>query len=231
MPLFGRKNNKQAAGNAAAEGQYDNQAGTRTAVGAGPNVTDHGNTTGAGVLSGDFERNPTAGRRHPVNRHEVGRHGGARAAGAGPGDIPAQGYGNNQVNSADPYANENASGIPPASNVNQNGRRGGGGGRRLEGRAEQAVGSMVGSQALQAKGAQKEQEANAMKAQSAEIAEAERLEREAVLRRERAVAHGAHPDNKHLGGNRGANNMADPSVGNTGGVQTGTGGATRGGVY
>ena len=34
-------------------------------------------------------------------------------------------------------------------------------------------------------------EANAYKAQSSELAEAERLEREAMLRRERAVAHGA----------------------------------------
>ena len=38
----------------------------------------------------------------------------------------------------------------------------------------------------------------------AELAEAERLEREAMLRRERAVAHGAHPDNRHLGGQPGA---------------------------
>lgn len=33
-------------------------------------------------------------------------------------------------------------------------------------------------------------EANALKTQSSELAEAERLEREALLRRERAVAHG-----------------------------------------
>lgn len=49
---------------------------------------------------------------------------------------------------------------------------------------------MVGSQALKMKGIQKEQEAQAFKQQSAELVEAEKLEREALLRRERAVQHG-----------------------------------------
>lgn len=61
----------------------------------------------------------------------------------------------------------------------------------MAGKVEHAVGSLVGSQALKAKGIQKEQEASAFKAQSAEIAEAERLEKEAMLRRERAVQHGS----------------------------------------
>lgn len=60
----------------------------------------------------------------------------------------------------------------------------------MAGKVEHAVGSLVGSQALKAKGMQKEQEASAYKAQSAEIAEAERLEKETMLRRERAVQHG-----------------------------------------
>lgn len=58
---------------------------------------------------------------------------------------------------------------------------------------EHAIGSMVGSQALKTKGMQKEQEAQAFKHQSAELAEAEKLEREALLRRERAVQHGKFP--------------------------------------
>lgn len=37
---------------------------------------------------------------------------------------------------------------------------------------------------------EKEREANALNLQSSELAEAERLEREAVMRRERAVGHG-----------------------------------------
>ncbi len=43
-------------------------------------------------------------------------------------------------------------------------------------------------------------EARGLKVQSQELAEAERLEHEAGLRRERAVVHGAHPDNRHVGG-------------------------------
>ena len=86
--------------------------------------------------------------------------------------------------------------VPPASHINTQppsaggGGGSGGGGSRLAGRAERAVGSLVGSQALKEKGFQKEQEAGAFKTQSAEIAEAERLEKEALMRRERAVAHG-----------------------------------------
>jgi len=53
---------------------------------------------------------------------------------------------------------------------------------------------------VKAKVMQKEMEAKALKSQSNELAEAERLEQEALARRERAVAHGAHPDNRHLGG-------------------------------
>ena len=88
--------------------------------------------------------------------------------------------------------------VPPASHINTQqpsatssvGGGGGGAGSRLAGKAERAVGSLVGSQALKERGLQKELEAGAFKMQSAEIAEAERLEKEALMRRERAVAHG-----------------------------------------
>ena len=63
-------------------------------------------------------------------------------------------------------------------------------GQRLTGKVESALGSLVGSTALKEKGAQKEQEANTIKLQGRELAEAERLEAEALMRRERAVAHG-----------------------------------------
>jgi len=75
----------------------------------------------------------------------------------------------------------------------------GGAGTRMTGKVESALGSMVGSSALKAKGLQKEQEANAVKLQGRELAEAERLEKEALMRRERAVGHGAHPANSQLG--------------------------------
>ncbi|KJA17575.1 hypothetical protein HYPSUDRAFT_57622 [Hypholoma sublateritium FD-334 SS-4] len=92
-----------------------------------------------------------------------------------------------------------ASGIPQTSAVNYGGG-GGGSGQRLTGKVESALGSLVGSAALKEKGAQKEQEANTIKLQGRELAEAERLEAEALMRRERAVAHGAHPANATLGG-------------------------------
>ena len=60
----------------------------------------------------------------------------------------------------------------------------------MTGKAESALGSALGSNALKAKGMEKEREANALNLQSSELAEAERLEREAVMRRERAVGHG-----------------------------------------
>ncbi|KAJ7443850.1 hypothetical protein FB451DRAFT_1413473 [Mycena latifolia] len=65
---------------------------------------------------------------------------------------------------------------------------------------QQQPGGMTDSKALKAKAMQMEQEAQAMKIQSQELAEAERLERDAGARRERAVAHGAHPDHRHVGG-------------------------------
>ena len=80
--------------------------------------------------------------------------------------------------------------VPPASHINRDNNRSGSGGSRLAGKAERGLGTLVGSQALKERGLQKEQEASAFKMQSAEIAEAERLEKEALMRRERAVAHG-----------------------------------------
>ncbi|KAF5310532.1 hypothetical protein D9619_007849 [Psilocybe cf. subviscida] len=99
----------------------------------------------------------------------------------------------------------NTAGVPPTGFVNHdaNGNHGTGGsgaGTRMTGKVESAIGTMIGSSALKAKGLQKEQEANAVKMQSRELQEAERLEHEALLRRERAVGHGAHPANGQLGG-------------------------------
>ncbi len=127
---------------------------------------------------------------------------------------------------SDPYSQSHAAGgpvtgagagmneppVPPATHINPD-NRSGSGGSRLAGKAERGLGTLVGSQALKEKGFQKEQEAGAFKQQSAEIAEAEKLEKEALMRRERAVAHGAHPDNRHLGGLQNANTLSDVSGG------------------
>ena len=87
-----------------------------------------------------------------------------------------------------------ANAVPPATHINPNtnASQPPSSGRRLEGKAERAVGTLVGSKALKERGFQKEQEAGAYKMQSAEIAQAERIEKEALMRRERAVAHGEY---------------------------------------
>ncbi|KAI0356013.1 hypothetical protein OH77DRAFT_282943 [Trametes cingulata] len=167
--------------------------------------------------------------------------GAANQSGAYPNQA---GYGNTGTGmGADPYANQNAAGtggpgmgpgaganppVPPASHINADNSRSGGAGARLAGKAERAAGTMVGSQALKEKGFQKEQEAGAFKMQSAEIAEAERLEKEALMRRERAVAHGAHPDNRHLGGLQNANTLSDVTGGQAGQPTMGPGGGAAG---
>lgn len=62
--------------------------------------------------------------------------------------------------------------------------------RTMGDKVENAVGSLVGSNALRAKGMEKEREAQAFNIQGQELKEAERLEQEALTHRERAVAHG-----------------------------------------
>ncbi|KAI0703677.1 hypothetical protein C8T65DRAFT_741282 [Cerioporus squamosus] len=172
------------------------------------------------------EPNPPVGTQEP--------YGAAPNQGAGAyGNQDPNNYGANQQGSmgADPYSHPGAGAgagmnqppVPPASHINTDNRSGSGGGR-LAGKAERGLGTLVGSQALKEKGFQKEQEAGAFKQQSAEIAEAERLEKEALMRRERAVAHGAHPENRHLGGLQNANTLADVTgSGQTGGVTGGYG--------
>ncbi|KAF9477952.1 hypothetical protein BDN70DRAFT_994572 [Pholiota conissans] len=74
-----------------------------------------------------------------------------------------------------------------------------GSGGRLVGKIESTIGSIVGSDTLKAKGLRRENEANSVKIQRRELDEADRLEREAMRRRERTVAHGADPANAALG--------------------------------
>jgi hypothetical protein len=51
---------------------------------------------------------------------------------------------------------------------------------------------MLGSHDLKAKGLEKEREANAVNMQGLELAEAERLEREAMMRRQNVLGQGAN---------------------------------------
>ncbi|KZV72742.1 hypothetical protein PENSPDRAFT_733366 [Peniophora sp. CONT] len=133
--------------------------------------------------SGQYANNNTAGR------------------GAGQGQPLAHGGQQQPLGGGSAFAEP---GLAPTNHISQQpGHSHGGGSKAAVGKAESAIGGVIGSSALKNRGLEKEQEANAIKAQSAELAEAERLEREAMLRRERAVAHGAHPENRHLGGQTG----------------------------
>ena len=60
------------------------------------------------------------------------------------------------------------------------------------GKVERIIGTVVCSQSLKAKGIEKEQQAAAYQAQNAHLSEAERLEQEALIRRQRAVECGKY---------------------------------------
>ncbi|KAL0959718.1 hypothetical protein HGRIS_011411 [Hohenbuehelia grisea] len=174
--------------------------------------------TEAQSVNNDFSPAAIAANATPASGVGYSHHGMASGAGAGTGighEPPMHGHntlGSMNNNNAgmgagvnDPYAAAGVGhnqGLPPTSTLSSsNQNHPSGSGQRMTGKIEHAVGSMLGSNALKAKGLQKEQEANEIKLQGQELAEAERLEQEALLRRERAVAHGAHPDNRHHGGN------------------------------
>ncbi|KAJ7449126.1 hypothetical protein B0H11DRAFT_2055512 [Mycena galericulata] len=212
MPLFGsshKNDNKLEKPHPAERAGYNNAIGD-VPVGAGAGAGAGGPGAGGPGAAGTGAAgmgNPAMGNNVGGGRHH---HQAAAAPQTGMGNpgmrtdglvADQQQYGAGGVGAgAGAGAGAGGAAIPPtgAINTQQQGRSGGGG--AMTGKIEHAVGSMVGSNALKAKGLQKEQEAQGLKVQSTELAEAERLEREAGLRRERAVAHGAHPDNRHIGG-------------------------------
>ncbi|TFY80069.1 hypothetical protein EWM64_g3946 [Hericium alpestre] len=202
MPLFGKKHNddnkhgqgavvadstrrdadvpRNGTGSTTRNGQQDYGLADRGATTGYDNNTSSMNRTGAGIT----------GQSHAAGTHNLGT---GRDAGG-------QQYPDQQYDGAGGQYGNNQSDLPPSQHLNQSTGHSPHPARRMEGKIEHAVGTLVGSQALQARGNEKEEEANAFKAQGRELAEAEKLEREAMLRRERAVAHGAHPENRHLGG-------------------------------
>jgi len=197
MPLLSKHHDKHAVDqtqHTAPQPGFAGTGATGTAPGAHGNYTGGpgpATTGGVGTATGaqGYDHNLAGvGAGHP-NLTGPAAHPHAATGGA---PIGASG-------ASDPYgaAGVGTQAVPHASAVNQTHH---GPGHALAGKVEHAVGSLLGSQSLKAKGLQKEQEAGALKVQGVELAEAERLEREAVMRRERAVAHGAHPHNKHLGG-------------------------------
>ncbi|PPQ78616.1 hypothetical protein CVT25_010580 [Psilocybe cyanescens] len=193
MPLFGSKHKHD-----------DNTAMNNTTGGGRHHQADHGLNNYPAGGAGPNTMGPThmgAGQQGLTGANDFapGQHGTGHSGVMGnrydqdPAAFGAGGLGPTHA------AGARGAGIPATGTVNHGDNTTGGAGQRLTGKVESAIGSMVGSNALKSKGLQKEQEANAIKLQGRELAEAERLEREALMRRERAVGHGAHPANSALG--------------------------------
>jgi len=247
MPLFGSKHNHNdnmettTGGGRHHHMNPDNGVGTNnypaattgTGMGPGSNQTYPASQQGQGMMTGQqgLGQQGLGGSDNMTHGHHghgaTGAAGGGfdnetgygtgGAGGMGTGGMGAGGMGQSGMGQGGMGQGGMGSGIPPTGAVNHTSS--GGTGQRITGKIESAIGSLVGSSALKAKGLQKEQEANAVKLQGHELAEAERLEREAMMRRERAVGHGAHPANSQLGaGHTG-----------TGHLGTGPGGTGAGG--
>ncbi|KAJ3987885.1 hypothetical protein F5890DRAFT_1471959 [Lentinula detonsa] len=200
MPLFGGHKHDKKHNTL----HKDEQLATGTGAAGGLNNS----TAGSGAYAAESNVPPSGG--HSAHHHHQGMNNQQQGY---PNQTNANDYGNSGMNTQPGMGGTGNNGyndhsgnqpnIPPSSHLNASG----GTGHSTTGKVEKAIGSAVGSNALKAKGMQKELEANALKTQSSELAEAERLEKEALLRRERAVAHGAHPDNRHLGGSDSQNTM------------------------
>ncbi|KAI0031366.1 hypothetical protein K488DRAFT_86907 [Vararia minispora EC-137] len=198
MPLFKKHNAKhdQATSTSVpSDGARMDPSLTRNGAGAGTSDFNSSAGTDAGMGSGmnpmqSTTYNPQeAGVRSDQGYNSTMPMGDSRMMAGGNYGLAGQpGQPMQTLPSTSHYGN--------ASGQSQHGH----GASRAAGKVEHAVGVLVGSNALKTRGLEKEQEANAFKMQSTELAEAERLEREAMLRRERAVAHGAHPVNRQLGG-------------------------------
>ncbi|KAJ6614586.1 hypothetical protein B0H10DRAFT_2221150 [Mycena sp. CBHHK59/15] len=208
MPLFGssKHENKLEKPHRTAEPQLQSTGyGAGTGAGMDRNNEMHSTTgphTGTVGMGEPGMGNPSMGNPATMGG---GRHTGA--AGAPQGHMGMR----NDGMTADQYGAGGAgAGIPPAETINDTNQSRTSGGGAMMGKIEHALGSFVGSNALKAKGMQKEREAHGLIIQSQELAEAERLEHEAGLRRQRAVAHGAHPDNRHLGGVPGQGGASGP---------------------
>lgn len=145
--------------------------------GGGPGAGNAGFTGGPGAGNAGFTGGTGAGNTGFTG--PTGQHHGAGGPGATGGYTNTGGAGANAPGRA---ANGASAGE-----------------KELVGKIERVAGDVLCSSTLKAKGAEKEREAQALKAQAAELNQAEGLESEAAMRRQRAVAHGAHP--QHLGGN------------------------------
>ncbi|KAI0066889.1 hypothetical protein BV25DRAFT_1987980 [Artomyces pyxidatus] len=187
MPLFGKKHDKSAGQHSATTDAQDVRQDPSTLSGAGATGTNAPMNQGQDFTGTNQDPNNFSNRGAGQQNWNSG----------GQGANPYTG-GQQQQQGAGVQPLDNQAGLAPTNHLQGQGHSHPG--TRAAGKVEHAIGTLVGSTALQARGNEKEQEANAFKQQSREIAEAERLEREAMQRRERAVAQGAHPENRQLGG-------------------------------
>jgi len=197
MPLFGghKKDSKKLHREHDEPQQFQDPNQTTGGTGAAGGMTGS-SMGGSGAAMGDSNLPPTGGRsaydqQQGHGSQPMGKDYGGMDAQPGMGGMNNN-TGYNDNNNAMTAGNPTHGHMHPSSHGTNAHAQGGA--------SEKGVGSMVGSNAVKAKVMQKEMEAKALKSQSNELAEAERLEQEALARRERAVAHGAHPDNRHLGG-------------------------------
>ncbi|KIM46730.1 hypothetical protein M413DRAFT_422079 [Hebeloma cylindrosporum] len=208
MPLFGSKNEDEkdtpGVGDRASD---DVQTSHPVAISTGPGIgvqhpkypkreftgtmtsqTDHDETGNDAYGSGMDEQNNYFGHAFVEDSpYAPGGIGCTKSVGGPRCRIP------NPPTGARRHSTASQSTVPQSS--------GGSVGQRLTGKFQSALGSLVGSDSLKAKGLQKEQEANSAKQKRQDLAEAEaeRLEDEALMGRERAVGHGAHPVESSLG--------------------------------
>jgi len=205
-----------AAGAAAGEHHaHTHPAGYNNAGGYDNNTTTgHHGHTGPGPVMG--------GAAGGLAGHEVGHGGLGAAAGVAAGEHHAHHH--PAGTAAGTGAGTGAGYGGTGAGVGAGTGTGGGSAteKKIVGKLEQAAGTALCSSTLRAKGIEKEREAEALKVQAAELGQAEGLETEAAARRERAVAHGAHPG--HLNGGNAARAPANNVGGNVvshGGVGTG----------
>jgi len=221
MPLF-KKNHDETTGNTTAGLDGNTNANNQRYDGTQNNLASN---PGAGVGTQHHHHDPLYPSPNVPTTTQSTAQGGQfdNSNNGGYGAQPGTGAsvpGTNAQSAARPHTD--AAGNPINSSHSS------GGGKRMEGKIERVVGTIVGSESLKAKGLAKEQEAAELKFQASELSEAERLEQGAHARRERAVAHGAHPDHLHLGDhNPGAGASSVNDMGNGAGYGvTGAGGAS-----
>ncbi|KAL1717070.1 hypothetical protein EV715DRAFT_292610 [Schizophyllum commune] len=228
MPLFSKKNHHTTTTghDTHGAGQYD-QYGTGTTGahhGVGTGSTHHGaGTTGThhygteDAYEGMGAHTAPHGREYAAEPYgnNLNTHHGGVATHAGPGVTETHGPGYQRgaappthggighhgggVNAAPATGTGHAYGTgvgAPRSTGAGMGARSSGSGHETMGKLEHAAGTLLSSNTLKARGAQKEQEGRTLK----ELGEADRMEEEANIRRQRALAHGTAPGAGRTGG-------------------------------